>query len=207
MTFACRPAPHPAYRRTVSLCDPLTPKPLYKMEEDWSGRSTTYGQRRVEAYLRDHSQAGQTVFVTGVGNSLFAQDFADHFAGIDGVTLLPSEKVRADALGIPHYRVRVQNKYQNGLADAFGGAYDYIVDVNLASWACCQTHVAAMMRAYHRMLKSGGSILTDREGLDWLEKGVDPHWRMDFADLQILAGEFGFTAQSRTDWVYALHKS
>ncbi len=191
---------------TAGLCDPDAPKLLYKMEEDWSARSTTYGQRRVEAYLRAHAAAGTSVFVTGVGNSKLAQDFAGHFARIDGITLLETEKSHADALHIPHYCVRLQNKYRDGLADTFTAGYDYIVDVNLASWACCQTHFDRMMHAYHAMLKSGGMVLTDREGLEWLEKGVDPGWRMDFDDLQHIAAEFGLTACARTDHVYALLK-
>ena len=62
------------------------------------------------------------------------------------------------------------NKYGNDLASLTGN-YTYIIDNNLASYACCKTHFFQMLRTYLNLLAPNGCILTGTQGVKYFDSG------------------------------------
>ena len=83
--------------------------------------------------------------------------------------------------------------------------YDYIVDNNLASYACCKYHFHLMLDSYLACLRPGGRILTDQRGMDY-SVGDDHRWRLSFDDLVALGDRFPIVAGRLTDTVYELRR-
>src|SRR5437764_8596280 len=105
-------------------------------EIDYSRRQTSVDQARIEAWLGRTDLAGKTLLHVGVGNSSLAKGLAHRVVRVDGLTAHPNEKAHADSLRIPNYRVVLLNKHSRELF-RLRGAYDFIIDNNLASFACC----------------------------------------------------------------------
>ena len=138
----------------------------------------------------------------GVGNSKFAQRFASRARRIDGLTVHQNEKTHANALGLPHYTVYVLNKYSPEFVSVITNTYDFIIDNNLASFACCQQHFAVMFENYLRVLTPDGQILTCQIGMDAVHG--DFGWVMTYTDLVSLERKFPIHVSKITDVVYAI---
>jgi hypothetical protein len=175
-------------------------------DSDFSTRKTTRSERRIEDYLSKLDLGHRRLLHIGVGNSSLAQRFAGTLETIDGITIMANEKIRADQLGLKTYHVAMINKFSEEFKTALPGQYDFIVDVNLSSFCCCRSHFHAMVTAYRRLLRQGGLVLTDLEGMLWIEKGVDRRWLLDFDDLVWLASHYDFEAVRIDDMIYALRK-
>jgi hypothetical protein len=122
---------------------------------------------------------------------------------IDGVTLGAAELDYALSSGW-YNSVRRANKYSRDFFEDFSDEYyDFIIDNNLSSYACCQKHFLQMMRAYTNALKPGGMILTDRVGL--AHAPGDPNWNLT-DDLAVLAKDFNLALITETETVLALRK-
>ncbi len=118
----------------------------------------------------------------GIGNSELAKTFYAAGHRIDGVTVNQQELDHAQTLNLPRYRVVLTNKYHRKFTQYFGSnTYDYVVDNNPASFACCQYHFYCMIENYLTCLKPGGQILTDQRGMDWALLGTG--FILDFASL------------------------
>ena len=113
-----------------------------------------------------------------------------------------NEKTQADALGIPNYTVYVLNKYSPEFVSVITNTYDFIIDNNLASFACCKYHFAVMFENYLRVLASHGQILTCQIGMDAYHG--DFGWVMTYADLVSLESTFPVHVSKLTDVVYAI---
>ena len=151
--------------------------------------------------------AGARILHVGVGNSQFAEQFAPRVAAIDGSTIQPPEKQLADKLGIDNYRVFLFNKYSPSYPEELPQAgYDFILDNNPSTFACCRQHFENMLDNYIRLLRPGGKILTDAVGLGWLVEGADPRWSLSFTDWARLAVKHGLRAYRMTESVFALEK-
>ena len=85
---------------------------------------------------------------------------------IDGLTVHQNEKIQAEALGIPNYTVYVLNKHSAEFVSVLTNTYDFIIDNNLSSFACCKYHFAVMWENYLRVLAPHGQILTCQIGMD-----------------------------------------
>jgi hypothetical protein len=170
---------------------------------DFSGRETTKDQARIEAVLEEMDLAGKSLLHVGVGNSRLAERFAPRVARIDGLTIAPGEKARADALGLGNYRVDLANKYSRALR--LRHRYDFIIDNNLASFACCRYHFYLMLDTYLAALRPGGLILTHQRGMDWTF--ADPRWRLTYEDLVGLEAKLPIRISRLTDAVYAIGKA
>ena len=72
---------------------------------------------------------------------------------------------RASAFVIPNYRVMLVNKYNSALPFTLRRAYDFIIDNNPSTFACCKRHFFAMLASTVRLLNPGGYLLTDRQDL------------------------------------------
>ena len=169
---------------------------------DWTQQETTRDQARIEAVLDTMAVTGASILHVGVGNSRFAQRFASRARRIDGLTVHQNEKTHADALGIPNYTVYVLNKYSPEFLSVLTKPYDFIIDNNLASFACCQYHFAVMCENYLRALASHGQILTCQIGMDAYVGAFG--WVMTYADLVSLERTFPMHVSKMTDVVYAI---
>ncbi len=169
---------------------------------DWTQQETTPDQARIEAVLDTLAVTGTSILHVGVGNSKLAQRFASQARRLDGLTVHQNEKTQADALGIPNYTVYVLNKYSPEFVSVLTKPYDFIIDNNLASFACCQYHFAVMFENYLRALTSHGQILTCQIGMDVYHGAFG--WVMTYADLVSLERKFPVHVSKITDVVYAI---
>ena len=169
---------------------------------DWTQQETTRDQVRIEAVLDTMAVTGASILHVGVGNSRFAQRFASRARRIDGLTVHQNEKTHADTLGIANYTVYVLNKYSPEFVAVIANTYDFIIDNNLASFACCKQHFAVMFENYLRILTSHGQILTCQIGMDAYHG--DFGWTMTYDDLVSLGRKFPLQVSKMTDVVYAI---
>lgn len=157
-------------------------------------------QARIEAVLEGMVRPDARVLHLGVGTSHLARRFAGR-ARVDGVTVVPAEVARAEALGIAGYRVALANKY-GGLAD-FPGPYDLVVDNNPATFACCRRHLDGLFADVAARLSPGGRWLTDAVGLGWRgPAGVGLGW----AEWAGYGAALGLVPERLTDTVWALRR-
>lgn len=169
---------------------------------DWTQQETTRDQVLIEAVLDTLAVADASILHVGVGNSKLAQRFASRARRIDGLTVHENEKLHADALGLPNYTVHVLNKYSPEFVSVITNTYDFIIDNNLASFACCQYHFAVMCENYLRALAPHGQLLTCQIGMDAYHG--DFGWVMTYADLVSLERQFPMHVSKMTDVVYAI---
>lgn len=174
---------------------------------DHTDLDTTVDQARIEEALAGMSPSGhQQILHVGVGNSRLAQRFAPRVRLVDGITVWKPEKSLADSLAIANYTVHFLSKYSREFLLTIENEYDYIVDNNLASFACCKYHFYRMLDNYLWCLRPGGRILTDQRGMDWTVEN-DPRWQLTYEDLVALGERFPLTAARVTDTVYELRRA
>jgi hypothetical protein len=169
---------------------------------DHTRDETTVDQARIEAELEKLDLSGKNILHVGVGNSKFAGRFASRVNLIDGLTVSHNEKTLGDALGIGNYTVYFLNKYSREFILMIKNRFDFIIDNNLASFACCKFHFYLMLDNYVWSLKSGGQILTEQQGMDWVIE--DRRWQLSYADLLALADKFPLKAGRVTDTVFSI---
>lgn len=169
---------------------------------DWTQQETTRDQTHIEAVLDTMAVTGASILHVGVGNSRFAQRFASRARRIDGLTVHRNEKAHADALGIPNYTVYMLNKYSPEFVSVITNTYDFIIDNNLASFACCKYHFAVMCEHYLRALTPHGQILTCQIGMDAYHGPFG--WVMTYADLVSLESKYPVHVSQMTDVVYTI---
>lgn len=169
---------------------------------DWSRKTTTPDQYRIERYIDRFDLRDRRILHIGIGNSGLARRFHGRVGEIVGTTLDEPEIELARRLGYPNYRVVLHNKY-SGAAEAIPGRFDFILDNNLASACCCVTHLAELFKLLEGKLSENGLIVTDREGLAWIPRGTNPRWSFNLNDLAALASVAGFDAWriNRNTWV------
>jgi hypothetical protein len=194
-----------SFRECLARCDQIEPG-ICEEDSDYSLKKTTQPEVRVAQQLAALQLANKNLLHVGVGNSQIAARMASQLARIDGITLMPNEKRRGDDLMIANYSVLLANKYAPNLAGLLPAEYDFIIDVNLASFCCCQFHFDAMMKNFAAILKSSGLILTDIDGMLWIQKGVDRRWLLDYDDLVWIGREYGLVAVALDDTVFGLQK-
>jgi len=194
------------YRDAPEVCGKLdhpglaTDMPLWV---DHTRDETTVDQARIEDALEGMDLDGRAILHVGVGNSGLARRFAPRIAVVDGLTVSDAEKKLADSLAIPNYTVHILSKYSREFLVQIANRYDYIVDNNLASFACCKYHFFRMLDNYVWCMRPGARILTDQRGMDWAVND-DPRWQLTYDDLVALEDLFPLTAGAVTDTVYEL---
>jgi hypothetical protein len=171
---------------------------------DFSAIETTPDQLRIETVLKTLDWQGTNVLHVGVGNSKFAKNFSSELNCLDGITVSVNERTNADQLGITNYRVHLVSKYDRDLLLTATEKYDFIIDNNLAGFACCKFHFHQMMDTYLWVLKSGGRILTDQAGMNWAFE--DPRWVLTYQDLVGMEKLFPMKVSKLTDTVYSLQR-
>jgi len=171
---------------------------------DWSRIPTTIDQQRIELVLAERDLAGARVLHVGVGDSGLARRFHGRCRSIDGITVAENERLHADELKLPNYKVYRVNKFSREFTLTLEPGYQLIIDNNPASYACCAYHFAAMMENYRWAVAPGGALLTDQRGLHWV--AGDRRWRMKYEDLAAVGKRFGMTATRITQDVFSLRR-
>jgi hypothetical protein len=169
---------------------------------DHAHLETTVDQASIEAALSEMELGGKRLLHVGVGNSQLAQQFAQQFELIDGLTVSENELRLAKSVQIDTYTVFFVNKYSREFVLAIKNKYDFIVDNNLASFACCKFHFYRMLDNYLWALRPGGQILTDQRGMDWVVE--DPRWKLNHADLCALERKFPVKVTKISETVFSL---
>ncbi len=169
----------------------------------WTDHETTTDQVRIEECLDEAANSASAIFHVGVGNSSLARRFSHRASAICGITLHQEEKALADSLGLPNYTVSVINKYSQGMAN-IGSEFDFIIDNNPSSFACCLFHFCRMMVSYNEMLRVGGALLTDELGLGWVVTDGDPAWSLSWENWVRLGEALKMSARQMTPSVYSL---
>jgi hypothetical protein len=170
-----------------------------------NGTPETPDQIRMEQVLESFKLEGTSILHVGIGSSRLAQRLSHLLHDIDGLTIDQNEKDYADALAIENYQAYLLSKYSPEIISCLKTEkYDFILDNNLTSFACCKYHFYLMMDSYIRSLKPGGRLLTDQQGMSWTF--TKKRWRLNEADLVELGQHYGFEVSRMTDMVYALQK-
>ena len=173
---------------------------------DHTGLETTVDQARIEVALETLPLNRETqILHVGVGNSRFAERFAPRVRRVDGLTVCEPEQQLADGLAIANYTVHLLSKYSREFLLEIEHRYDYIVDNNLASYACCKYHFHRMLDNYVWCLRPGGRVLTEQRGMDFTVED-DPRWKLTYDDLVAVGRRFGLRAGVVTDTVYELRR-
>ncbi len=165
----------------------------------------TPDQARIEVVLESIDLRDRRLLHVGIGNSSLALRCHGRCRQIDGITLSSRERDKALALKLANYRALCANKYGSGLPAVIQGPYDFIIDNNLASFACCGFHLLLMFSNYRLLLNDGGQVLTDQQGMDWVVRDV--RWRLRFNDLVEIGRRLSMNVVRVTDTVYAMIKA
>ena len=174
---------------------------------DWSERPTTRDQQRIEDFIAPLVQAGSRLLHIGIGNSLLARRFSGQVAAIAGVTISRAEIDHAQTLNLPDYTVHLANKYARGFVK-IGRGFDFIIDNNPSTFACCRSHFFRMMAGYMAILAPGGMIVTDRSGLAHLasDNPALERWRFSPDDWHELAQALNMTSARQGEDVLTMQK-
>jgi hypothetical protein len=197
-----------AYQACPEICGHLQQPGLAHGEAkyiDHADLDTSVDQLAIEEALQGLPWRGRTLLHVGTGNSRLAQRFAGELRLIDGLTVCEREIDRARALGIPNYTVHFLNKYGRDFLVHLRNRYDFVIDNNMASFACCRYHFYRLLDNYLGVLQPGGRILTDQRGMDWTVH--DPRWRLTYQDLCDLGQTFPLTVSRVAETVYALQST
>jgi len=187
--------------------DSRSPGVIYSPElRDWSDKATTSDQARMERYIDRYDLRRARILHIGIGNSGLAKRFHSRVGEIVGTTIDEPEMQVARALSLPRYTFVRHNKY-SVRNDAVEGEFDFILDNNPTSPCCCLQHLAVLFEFYAEKLASGGQIVTDRQGLQWVPEANVPRWGFDLADLTAVAAVAGFSVFPMTKSIYVLGHS
>jgi hypothetical protein len=171
---------------------------------DHTGLETTVDQALIEDALDAIGVDGETQLLhVGVGNSGLARRFSSRVRLIDGLTVCEAEKTLADGLQIADYTVHFLSKYSREFLTTVTNRYDFIIDNNLASYACCKYHFHRMLDNYLWCLRPGGRVLTEQRGMDFTVED-DDRWKLTYDDLVALGERFPVDVATVADTVYAI---
>ena len=190
-----------AYLKCLANCgtEPGLTVPLLDSTLNWLGNSTA-DQLRIEEVLATQVTPNSRLLHVGIGNSGLAKRFYKRVCQIEGITLGRREEEVAVVANISNYHVHLVNKYSEDLPTRLQPPFNFIIDNNLASYACCVHHFHSMMQNYVSMLLIGGKILSDRIGLRHVAN--DENWDLT-GDLEALAKHFSLKLTAETDFVYS----
>ena len=171
----------------------------------WAHRETTPDQLRIEEQLEKLVLPSSSILHIGVGNSSLARRFATRVGAILGTTLHKEEQTHADDIHIPKYHVMTINKFTDDM-EQIDRQFDFIVDNNPSSYACCLFHFCRMMIFYKNLLCDGGMILTAEPGLSWVFTNNNPKWFLTWRDWAQLGAVLRMPTRQLTEFVYVMER-
>lgn len=154
-------------------CLKLSSRILEYSDGSWVHRCVTKDLRNIQVYLASGTRPIKVMQV-GVGNSSLFSEIRHRVTKFVGITIVPEEVDYARAQ-FPNeidikYEVQLANKYSTSLT-CFGNNFDFIVDNDLSSYACCKHHFHEMLSAYRKILATSGVILVGKNGLGYFDSG------------------------------------
>jgi hypothetical protein len=174
--------------------------------QNWVGRETTLGQLRIEDQLENFIEPSASILHIGAGNSGLGRRFAPRVSRILGTTIHHEERLFGKQLAIDNYHVVTANKFSKDM-DCIEGNFDFIVDPNPSTYACCVFHFARMMVVYVDLLKrDGGLLLTEQRGLGWAISTNNPKWSLTWDDWSRVGECLRMPTQRLTELVYSMER-
>jgi len=154
-------------------CSDLEQPSIKYSDGSWVNRKTTSDLTRIQDFLL-RQQDGLAIFQAGIGNSSLYRLLQNKIERFVGVTI-SEEEVSYAAAQFPEdfghrYEVRLSNKYTADIK-TFGQDFDYIIDNDISSYACCKHHFEIMLTSYRSMLKPEGAVLVGFLGLGYFDMG------------------------------------
>ena len=172
----------------------------------WTSHPTTKGQLRIEEQLESLINPSSSILHIGAGNSSLGQRIAPRVAKVLATTLHDEEKVFSERLGVDGYSVVRANKFSDEM-DHIEGHFDFIVDPNPSTFACCLFHFSRMLVSYTELLKKdGGLFITEKRGLKWVSTGNDPNWSFGWDEWARIGDILQMPVVQVTDQVYSMQR-
>ena len=145
----------------------------------WEERNPTNDEIDILNFLNKMDNKNIRILHVGVGSSYIAKNLKN-FKHIDGITISSNEVYYANKLNINNYKCYFLNKHKNdAFSDNLYGDYDFIIDVNLKSFSCCQQSFDYMFLNYTKILNKNGQILSGKKGMNWTSS-LKPVLRFSF---------------------------
>jgi len=173
------PAPLYSYLLTIRYffftkrCVDLARPQLTYSDGSWINRKTTADLRRISSFLSS-IDTKYSVLQVGIGNSSLYENIHEKVVRFVGITIVQDEidyaRERFPQDFGRKYDVHLMNKYSDEIASLDPG-FDFIVDNDLSSYACCIHHFHTMLKSYKQVLSSGGAILVGINGLEYFDSG------------------------------------
>ena len=134
----------------------------------WESKPVTEDEIEIVNYLNNNSvNKLPNILHIGIGNSYFAKHLTN-YNSIDGISISNNEILEAKKINLPKYKSIFLNKLSANAFDVFKCIkYDYIIDVNLKSYSCCEKAFRKMFNDYSKMLNEKGSIISGKKGMNW----------------------------------------
>lgn len=151
--------------KCVNGCELFNDKQLFSY---WEYNKITSDEKYVLNFLQKKlSIKGKKILHVGIGNSYLEKNLKN-FYKIDGITLSGSEILNGRKKKIKNYKIFFLNKFsKKTLFNKKLSRYDIIIDVNLKSYACCDSAFKYLFKQYVKMLKHNGIIITGNNGMKW----------------------------------------
>ena len=148
----------------------------------WENRKTTSDEADIIDFIKKKIDLNNKILLhLGIGNS----EIASIYKGakkIIGITISNSEIQKAKDLKLKNYNVFLFDKYSINFCEFIRKfKFDYIVDTNLKSYACCQESFDYMLLTLKEILLDDGKLITSRKGMNWYKK-LKPKLSFNFKD-------------------------
>ena len=155
------------------FCFKNNPSVFKYSDGSWVNRETTKDLLRIQSYLSSES-ASIKVMQAGIGNSSLFRAVIDRIDKLVGITIVP-EEIEYAKTNFPNdfgkkYEIWFTNKYSANL-EWLGKDFDFIVDNDISSYACCKQHFRDMLTAYRMLLAPNGKIMIGKNGLGYFDNG------------------------------------
>ena len=133
----------------------------------WEDRKPTNDEVDVLDFLNIIDSNNIKILHVGVGGSYIAKNLKK-FNLIHGITISSNEVFHAEQLNIKNYNCFFLNKHnKNPFSAILHNDYDFIIDVNLKSFSCCQQSFDHLFLNYVKILNNNGQILSGKKGMNW----------------------------------------
>ena len=137
----------------------------------WEDRNVTSGEICIINYILENlSLKNKNILHVGVGNSFLYKKLKNNNL-IYGITISRKELEIARNFNDNNYITFYCDKYSMNLINIFKKIkFDYIIDNNLKSYACCYKSFLNMFKNFKYLLNPNGLIITSYEGMNWQKK-------------------------------------
>lgn len=146
-------------------------------EFNFQDSEPTNDEKRIANYLIENNIKLNNVLHVGIGSNLFFRLFPN--IKITGVTLSFSEYEKALCFKSDNYKVILFDKYNPRLINILD-TYDYIIDININSFRCCDEHAYLYLKNLVSKLNPNGKILSDTVGWRY---GFNGRWPLDLNEI------------------------